>query len=275
MHNDWFDRYYPLVLPGGLLAYDVANIDGHGSPAATSNTSPLPILRNGRGSGRCEAATWWWPGVVARLTGLASREALTKGMTAVVPAHRADRISREPRCCRGRLWLGRARGARCVRGRPIDVTQTAVPPQSLADYLWHWQHASPNRLFTSDSSGHRYTYAETAAHVGALSAELARRGVVAGDRVAIVAENSSRWIIAFLAAIASGAIAVPLATRLTTDELDLLLDDADPLVIVVDPASLPTVAPRWHDRVLQPSAPAAAIERTPLHGRRMAMLRRA
>ena len=33
-------------------------------------------------------------GVVARLTGLASREALTQGMTAVVPAHRADRIAR-------------------------------------------------------------------------------------------------------------------------------------------------------------------------------------
>jgi len=27
MHNDWFDRYYPLLEPGGLLAYDVANIE--------------------------------------------------------------------------------------------------------------------------------------------------------------------------------------------------------------------------------------------------------
>ena len=33
-------------------------------------------------------------GVVARLTGLASREALTQGMTEVVPAHRAERITR-------------------------------------------------------------------------------------------------------------------------------------------------------------------------------------
>ena len=33
-------------------------------------------------------------GVVARLSGLASREALARGMAEVVPAHRAERISR-------------------------------------------------------------------------------------------------------------------------------------------------------------------------------------
>ena len=39
-------------------------------------------------------ATWWSPASSPRLTGLASREALSQGMTEVVPAHRADRISR-------------------------------------------------------------------------------------------------------------------------------------------------------------------------------------
>ena len=130
-------------------------------------------------------------------------------------------------------------------------TDAVASPQSLADYLWHWQDASPDRAFASDSAEQRYSYGETAAHVDALSAELARRGVVAGDRVAIVGENSSAWIIAFLAAIAAGAIAVPLATRLTPDELDLMLDDADPAVIAVESATQPLLSARWSGRLLQ------------------------
>ena len=105
------------------------------------------------------------------------------------------------------------------------------------------------------------------------SAEFARRGLVAGDRVVVIAENSVGWVEVFLAAIASGMVAVPLATRLTTAELDLLLEDSDPGVIVVDPAHLPLVAGRWSDRALRrsrihcipsaksPSRPAEAMHR--------------
>ncbi|MBK5332442.1 MAG: acyl--CoA ligase [Ilumatobacteraceae bacterium] len=123
-------------------------------------------------------------------------------------------------------------------------------PRSLADYLWHWESTSPDRPFASDGTGAGYTYAETAAAVRALSAEFARRGASAGDRVAVLAENSSAWIIAFLAGLASGLVGVPLATRLTTDELDVLLDNADPGVIAVDAALLPVVGSRWRDRTI-------------------------
>jgi Pyruvate/2-oxoacid:ferredoxin oxidoreductase gamma subunit len=47
-------------------------------------------------------------GVVARLTGLASRDALARGMTEVVPAHRADRISRNLAAVKvGYSWVER------------------------------------------------------------------------------------------------------------------------------------------------------------------------
>jgi acyl-CoA synthetase (AMP-forming)/AMP-acid ligase II len=127
--------------------------------------------------------------------------------------------------------------------------------RSLIDYLWHWESTSPDRPFVSDGTGASYSYAETAAAVRALSAEYGRRDVGPGDRAAILAENSAPWIVAFLAGLASGLIVVPLTTRLTTDELNVLLDNADPGVIAVDPALLPLVAPRWRDRTMLLSDP--------------------
>jgi long-chain acyl-CoA synthetase len=151
--------------------------------------------------------------------------------------------------------VGRTNDAGCIRDETADVSSEGVPPQSLADYLWHWEQASPGRIFTSDTTGARFTYAEAAGQVRSFSAELARRGLVPGDRVAVLAENSAAWIVAFLAAIASGMVAVPLATRITTNELDVLLDDADPKAIAVDQALLPIIADRWHDRVLPLEGP--------------------
>jgi long-chain acyl-CoA synthetase len=130
------------------------------------------------------------------------------------------------------------------------MRQSTGSPQSLTEYLWHWEATSPDRSFASDDAGASYTYAEAAAKVRALSAMLLRRGLGAGDRVAVVAENSSEWIVAFLAATVGGLIAVPLATRLTADELDTQLGDADPGVIMMDAALLPTLGEQWSERVL-------------------------
>ena len=94
MHNDWFDRYYPLLLPDGLLAYDVANIDEAWLTRSDVEHLAVPVGDMAIEVGDPRAGNMVVAGVVARLTGLASRNALTKGMTAVVPAHRADRISR-------------------------------------------------------------------------------------------------------------------------------------------------------------------------------------
>lgn len=141
------------------------------------------------------------------------------------------------------------------------MTESAESPQSLADYLWHWDATSPNSLFISDDSGTRFTYAETAIRVRALSAELRRRGLVTGDRIAVLAENGAAWIIAFLAAIASGMVAMPLATRVTTEELDALLAHGDPGAIAVDSALLPLVDARWRARLLLLSEALAPGER--------------
>jgi long-chain acyl-CoA synthetase len=156
--------------------------------------------------------------------------------------------------------VGGTRGSRLVCHQTVDVTRVPVSPQSLADYLWHWERTSPNRLFVCDSTGARHTYAGGASQVRALSLEFRRRGLSAGDRVVLLAENSSAWVLAFLAAIAAGLVAVPLATRLTTDELDVLLDDAEPAVIAVDSTLAPVVSTRWRDRLVMLSDPLPTVD---------------
>jgi 2-oxoglutarate ferredoxin oxidoreductase subunit gamma len=94
MHNDWFDRYYPLLVPGGVLAFDVANIDASRLTRNDIEHLGVPVADMAAEAGDSRAANMVVAGVVARLTGLASRDALGQGMTEVVPAHRADRISR-------------------------------------------------------------------------------------------------------------------------------------------------------------------------------------
>ena len=135
------------------------------------------------------------------------------------------------------------------------MTEPPGSPSALSDYLWHWEVTSPSRMFTGDDAGTRLTYADAATRVRALSAELLRRGLVAGQRVAVLAENSSDWIVAFLAALASGMVAVPLATRVTTDALDVLLQHADPAAIAVDHALRSVVGARWSDRLMLLSEP--------------------
>ncbi|MBT7646244.1 MAG: AMP-binding protein, partial [Rhodospirillaceae bacterium] len=58
-------------------------------------------------------------------------------------------------------------------------------------------------------------WASIADEVRALSAGLRETGVESGDRVVLVAENGTNWVIADLAIIAAGAITVPAYTTNT------------------------------------------------------------
>lgn len=63
-------------------------------------------------------------------------------------------------------------------------------------------------------------------------------GVKPGDRVAILAPNSVRWVCADLAAISAGAIIVPLYNREEPKDLAVKLSSARPTVLMVDGAEL-------------------------------------
>ena len=122
---------------------------------------------------------------------------------------------------------------------------------TLPEFLFHWAERTPDAAFvTEPDRGMTYTYGQVAGSVGRLRAQLGRLGVKRGDRVAILADNGCVWVVAYLGALAQGAVAAPLNTRHAEGDLDRVLDDLDPAVIVGDPPYLPRLSERHRSRIL-------------------------
>lgn len=85
----------------------------------------------------------------------------------------------------------------------------------------------------------RYTYRELFARVDQLAAGLQARGIAKGDRIAVFAGNSPEFVIAYLAIARAGAIVVPINTRYRKLELEHILLDATPRLLVTDRDLLP------------------------------------
>ncbi|MEQ8333890.1 AMP-dependent synthetase/ligase [Nisaea sp.] len=82
------------------------------------------------------------------------------------------------------------------------------------------------------------TYGETREAVRRFARALKAIGIEKGDRVMIVAENRPEWVIADLAIIATGAIAVPTYTTYTTDDYSHVLEDSGAKALVTSTARL-------------------------------------
>lgn len=67
---------------------------------------------------------------------------------------------------------------------------------------------------------------------------LRSRGVKPGDRVALLAPNSARWVAADLAILFEGAIVVPLYSRQDPKELAVMVKDCMPVLVIADGAEL-------------------------------------
>jgi Pyruvate/2-oxoacid:ferredoxin oxidoreductase gamma subunit len=92
LHNNWFERFYPLVRPDGVVIVDEATL-----PASLCTRSDVEHLRApmgelARAAGDRRAGNMVAAGMVAAISGLADLSSLAVGMQAVVPPHRADRI---------------------------------------------------------------------------------------------------------------------------------------------------------------------------------------
>lgn len=88
----------------------------------------------------------------------------------------------------------------------------------------------------------RLTFAEFFAQVDRLATQLRTRfGVRKGDRVAIAMRNQPAWLVSFVAAVASGAIVVPLNSWGQREELLHGLEDSGSRVLLCDAARLALV----------------------------------
>jgi acyl-CoA synthetase (AMP-forming)/AMP-acid ligase II len=83
--------------------------------------------------------------------------------------------------------------------------------------------------------GTQLTYRELRRRAGGLAGSLAARGVGPGDRVVILAGNSTTPFETYLACAYLGAAAVPIGTRLAGPEIEYIVGDADPAAAIADP----------------------------------------
>jgi malonyl-CoA/methylmalonyl-CoA synthetase len=83
----------------------------------------------------------------------------------------------------------------------------------------------------------RITYADLERESARMAGALADLGVKAGDRVAVQVEKSASNLILYLAAVRAGAVYLPLNTAYTTAEMAYFIGDAEPALVVCDPAA--------------------------------------
>lgn len=74
--------------------------------------------------------------------------------------------------------------------------------------------------------------------IGRARAAIEQAGLQPGDRVALLGPNSTRWVAADLAALASGGIVVPLYDRQDPKELALMLRSAEPRLLLASTKEL-------------------------------------
>ncbi|MEO8559377.1 MAG: AMP-binding protein, partial [Rhodospirillales bacterium] len=80
----------------------------------------------------------------------------------------------------------------------------------------------------------RHTYAELFAAIDAAAQVLQERGVKLGDAVAMLVDNSDRYVVWYFAVLQLGAMAVPINTKLVEREIAHIVRDSGARLIVLD-----------------------------------------
>src|SRR4029077_10645183 len=94
----------------------------------------------------------------------------------------------------------------------------------------------PKRLAIQTIQGERISYGDLIARAGQIANVLVNRGVKPGDRVAAQTEKSVSGLVLYLATVRAGAVYLPLNTAYTLNELEYFITDAEPSLVVCDPA---------------------------------------
>ena len=108
-------------------------------------------------------------------------------------------------------------------------------------YDWSAYHANvrPNKIAIRDLSFNKeLTYSELDVRANKLAEWLQKNGVGKGDRVAILSQNCAEFFELEFACAKIGAIELPLNWRLTKPELEYILNDSTPTVLIYDSAFL-------------------------------------
>ncbi len=80
----------------------------------------------------------------------------------------------------------------------------------------------------------RYSYAQLFAAIDAAATALQLGGVKPGDAVALLLDNSDRYVVWYFAALTLGAVAIPINTKLVEREVAHIVADSQAMLAVVD-----------------------------------------
>jgi fatty-acyl-CoA synthase len=101
------------------------------------------------------------------------------------------------------------------------------------DWSARWRLYTPEQIAVKEAlTGRALTYAELDLAAARLANYLKARGLQRGDRLAILAEFSLEHIVLFSVAQKTGIVLVPLNYRLAAREIDYLIGDAAPVLLV-------------------------------------------
>ncbi len=135
---------------------------------------------------------------------------------------------------------------------------------NTTDYLLHHAEDSQVAVITRNA---QYTYRELREAVFILAGVLLAAGIVSGDFIGLLGENSIFWIVAYLAIMKVGAVAVPLPTITTSEDLRRKLHYVNPKAVFLDRRTYNKTMPAFlegpqliFDDVLQYSKKNVAIE---------------
>jgi fatty-acyl-CoA synthase len=109
-------------------------------------------------------------------------------------------------------------------------------PVRYYDWIAHFGRRTPDKPAVVDlASGRRFSYAAFDARIARLAAHLrGQLGIARGDRVAVLALNTTDTLEVQFACGRLGAVFLPLNTRLTGPELTYIVGDASPKLMIHD-----------------------------------------
>ncbi|MCP3935117.1 MAG: long-chain fatty acid--CoA ligase [Actinomycetia bacterium] len=119
------------------------------------------------------------------------------------------------------------------------MSQTSRPaghgPVPAYDWIAHHASHRPTREAVRDlGSGRSFTYADLNRRIDAMAAYLTSLGIGRGDRVGVLAHNGVEFFDIQFACARTGSICVLLNWRLTVPELEYILNDSSPMLLIHD-----------------------------------------
>ena len=119
--------------------------------------------------------------------------------------------------------------------RPLAASEGILSVRHY-DWIAHFGRRTPDKLAVVDlASERRFSYAQFDARISRLAAHLRDQNEIErGDRVAVLAMNTTDTLEVQFACARLGAVFLPLNTRLTVPELQYIVDDASPSLMIHD-----------------------------------------